>query len=657
MDNATTLNNDFFSNLDTSVNPLEDFYSFSCGHWLANNPVPPDKSRWGAFNELMETNMNRLREILEDCERHAQDGDKKTTMLGNFYRSAMDTDIIERAGFQPITEFLSDIDSIKTLDSVRKMVTKLHRVGLAPLYRVFTSNDYRNSSVYSLYIYQGGLSLPDRDYYIQESFSQIRRDYLEHLSRMFSLLGMEKEKAESSAASVLEIETQIAKHSRSRVELRDSEKNYNPVEFNQLKIRFPELGLPDHLKGLQVPGIEFTVIGQPEYFEFLSGFIAERSLDDLKLYLKWQVLHSASPFLFSEIEQENFDMFGRKLMGQKYQEPRWKKAVGIIDDSIGELLGEKFVEKYFTKEARERMAIMVDDIKSVFLERLRKISWMGEKTRERAIRKFERFRTKIGHPDKFRDYNGLKIEPDDLLGNIIRSQEFEIRRQMLRCGGNVDRNEWLMTPPTVNAYFSPNDNEIVFPAGILQPPFFDLNADDAINYGAIGAVISHEITHGYDDQGRRFDESGNLSEWWSPEDGARFKNLADKVVKLYSSAEVLPGLHVNGELTLGENIADIGGVSIAFEALNRRLLKDPSLDRVVNGFTPQQRFFISFAQIWRSNSLEPTTRMLLTVDTHSPDKIRGTLPVYNHPEFWNVFQSYSKGNETAKQGRDFIEIW
>jgi len=657
MENASTMNNDFFSNMDTSVNPLEDFYSFSCGRWLARNPVPPDKSRWGAFNELMETNMNRLREILEDCDRHASYGDIKTKMLGNFYRSAMDTGIIERARFQPISEYLSDLDSVQSHEAFRKVVTKLQRVGFTPFFRVFTSNDYRNSSVYSLYIYQGGLSLPDRDYYLKETFSEIRKYYSEHLSRMFSLLGVRKDIAESSAVSILEIETQIAKNSRSRVELREAGRNYNPVEFSKLDKMFPHLGLAEHLRGLQVPEIEFAVIGQPEYFEFLSGFLSESPLEDLKLYLKWQVLHSTSPFLFSEVEQENFDMFARKLLGQKSQEPRWKKAVDIIDSTIGEMLGEKFVERYFTNEARERMAVMVDDIKSVFLERLKKVRWMGDKTRERAIGKFERFRTKIGHPEKFRDYTGLQIEPDDILGNIIRAHEFEMKRQMSRAGQKVNRDEWLMTPPTVNAYFSPNDNEIVFPAGILQPPFFDLNADDAINYGAIGAVISHEITHGYDDQGRRFDENGNLSDWWSPDDETRIRKLADEVVKLYSSAEVLPGFHVNGELTLGENIADIGGVSIAFDALNRRLQMDPSLNKTIKGFTAQQRFFISFAQIWRCNSLESTTKMLLTVDTHSPDMIRATLPVYNHREFWECFQSYFENKAKMDADRNFIEIW
>lgn len=657
MNDADDLKSDFFSNMDTSVNPLDDFYAFSCGEWLRNNPVPPDKSRWGAFNELMETNMERLKAILEECHHSAGDGDLKAAMLGNFYRSAMNTDVIEKKGFEPVSRYLSDIDSIDSLDSLRKIAARLHRIGLSPFFRAFTNNDDRNSSVYSLYLYQGGLSLPDRDYYLQESFREIREYYLDHLFRMFSLLGMDQKDARSSAVSVLEVETQLAKNCRSRVDLRDTEKNYNPVEFSKLEVEYPRLKLIEYLRELQVPAIEFAVIGQPEYFEFLSRFLSEKPLNDLKRYLKWHMLHSASPFLFSDVERENFDMFGRKLMGQKDQEPRWKKAVGIIDGSVGEILGEKFVEKHFTTEARERMAIMVDDIKDVFMDRLRKLSWMGDKTRERAIRKFERFRTKIGHPERYRDYSGLKIDPEDFLGNIVRSQEFEVKRQMSRAGGKVNRDEWFMTPPTVNAYFSPNDNEIVFPAGILQPPFFDENADDAINYGAIGAVISHEITHGYDDQGRRYDENGNLSDWWSADDEARFKKLAADVVKLYSNAEVLPGLHVNGELTLGENIADIGGVSIALEALNRRLQRDPSLDRVVNGFTPQQRFFISFAQIWRCNSLDPTTKMLLTVDTHSPDKIRGVLPVYNHPDFWKCFQSYSPKIGMVQTDKNFIQIW
>lgn len=646
----------FYSIMNTEVDPFEDFYSFSNGKWLRDNPVPPDKSRWGAFNELMESNLVKLREILEECAATRTD-DPKTRILGDFYRSAMDTGKIEELNFAPISGYLSDIDSIDSIDSLLRVIAKLHTVGLSPFFRIFSNNDDKDSSVYSLYIYQGGLSLPDRDYYLQDTFREIRDHYLVHIARMFTFLGLDEKLAGSSASVVFSIEKSLAEMSRSRVELRDAEKNYNRIELKALDTDFPSLKLMDHLKRLRVPEIDFAVVGQPEYFRFLSRFIAEEPLDNLKVYLKWQVLHSASPFLFSLVEKENFDMFGRKLMGQKDQEPRWKKAVGIIDGSVGEALGEKFVKRYFTLESKRRMSTMVEDIKEVFLDRLRNLTWMGEETRERAIRKFERFRTKIGHPDSYRDYSKLRIEPQDFLGNIVRSQEFEVRRQMSRVGSPVNRNEWYMTPPTVNAYFSPNDNEIVFPAGILQPPFFDENADEAINYGAIGSVISHEITHGYDDQGRRYDEDGNLSDWWTAEDVERFRTLSEKVVKLYSSAEALPGLRVNGELTLGENIADIGGISIAFEALNRRLRKNPELDRMIGGFTPQQRFFISFSQIWRCNSLEPTIKMLLTVDTHSPDNIRGTLPVYNHPEFWKSFQPYHKAGNTYSAKKEFIAIW
>lgn len=634
--------------MDTSVDPHEDFFLYSAGNWLKNNPIPEDKSLWGTFLQLMEKNTGDLHRILLECASSGKTVQEK--MLGDMYASVMDTSKIDELGFSPVQEYMARADKINSVDEFLNYTFELSSLGISTLWHSFTRADKRDSSIYSYYFMQGGINLPSRDYYLEDSFSETRKFYLEHIGNVFSMYGMESKISGEYAQSISALETDLAKASRSQAELRDAEKNYNRYSTADLDKEFPNLKLNRFLEKMGVPKLDFVVIGQPEYFTHLNSIVTENNLPKLKNALRWGILTSAAPFLFSELEEEHFDMFARKIRGQPQQEERWKRAVHRVDEFLGEALGELFVKKHFGHEAREKMEVLVQDIKEVFEERLKRLEWMTEETRKQALVKFGRFKAKIGHPEKFRDYSSITIDPQDYFGNILRAAKFEVNRQSLRAGKPVDRNEWFMTPPTINAYFSPPDNEIVFPAGILQPPFFDVNMDDAVNYGAIGGVISHEITHGYDDQGRRYDENGNLRNWWSKTDLDNFLERANKVVNLYSSLEVIPGFNVNGELTLGENIADFGGVSIAFAALQRHLSKNPHLRKKVDGFTPEQRFFISWAQVWRENIMEEESKLRVSTDPHSPNKFRAQIPVYNHPAFEEAFPQSGKTKEK-------INIW
>jgi putative endopeptidase len=641
--------------MDPSVDPRQDFYWYAVGNWVKSNPVPADKSSWGAFNELREWNLRLLYNIAKECARMDQaDKGSPRQLVGDFYRSGMNVDARERAGFGPIEGLWHTALSVSSLEQLVDVVAKLHRAGVPVLYRVYSLADKKNSSVYALYLVQGGLSMPDREYYLSESFRGVRDLFQKHVERMLRLKGLPQPEAGKWARAVLKVESKIASASRTRVELRDQEKNYNRYDTSRLNSAFPTLGLESYLDAVGVPHTGYIVLGQPEFFGSLDSALHDIGLHEWTAYFAWQVLRSYAPYLHMAAEAEHFRFFKRTLLGQRRMEPRWKRVVEAIDEHIGEALGKLYVEKHFPPEARRRVSQLVDDIRVVFRDRLRSVPWMEEATREQALKKFDRFTAKIGHPERFRDYSGLEVRPDDYAGNVMRSVEFEIKRQASRVGGPVDRDEWFMTPPTVNAYFSPTENQIVFPAGILQPPFFDFEADDAVNYGAIGAVIGHEITHGYDDQGRRYDYEGNLRDWWTPRDAEEFRKRAEEVVKLYSSQEVLPGLYVNGELTLGENIADFGGLSIAYDALQRRLKNDHQANRTIDGLTPTQRFFISYAQIWRQNIREEEIRRRLTVDPHAPAKYRATLPAINHPAFDTAFPP--KPTEKASQ-RPKITIW
>jgi predicted metalloendopeptidase len=643
-------------NMDLTVDPSEDFNRYANGKWIDSNPVPADKTSWGTFNELYDRNNYLLREIAERCSKsQGKNVTMEERLVGDFYKSAMDTKTIEALKTEPIKAFLKEIGEIKGKDDLIKYVYKLHSSGIPAFFRSSSRGDKKNSSIYSLYFMQGGISLPNRDYYIKDSFKGLKEEYPKHIDRILKLAGLDEYSTGKCSQAVLNIEEKIALKSRSQEDLRDQEKNYNRIEISKLEEDYPSLRLLHYMNSLEIPEVDYVIMGQPEFFKFLDQLLVDTTIDDLKSYLIWNIVNFAAPFLNMEMQEEHFDFFNRKIMGQQKMEPRWKRSVNIVNFCIGDALGKLYIQDHFGEESRKRMEVLIDDIKSIFRERLLKLTWMGDETKKRALEKFDRFRAKIGYPVKWKDYSSIHINDRDYFGNVLRSIEFEVKRQAARVGKPVDRDEWFMTPPTVNAYFSPTDNEIVFPAGILQPPFFDVTMDDAVNYGSIGAVISHEITHGYDDQGRMYDEEGNLRDWWTERDRSEFMKKAQAVIDLYSSQEILPGVKVHGDLTVGENIADFGGVSIAFAALERRLRINPELRKEIDGFTPEQRFFISWAQIWKENIREEELKRRVIIDPHAPNKLRASLPVWNHPSFEETFSV--KKTSTKEGRREKIPIW
>ena len=645
------------ADMDTSVSPGKDFYKYADGKWLENNPVPADKSRWGSFNELQEHNWFLLHEILEGA---AQDrkatANSPTRKVGDFFASAMDTTQLEKLGITPLKVTFGRINALKSRKALMGLIADLHERGVGSLFGEFVNADLKNSSVYAFYLSQGGLSLPDRDYYLTDAFAKQRTAYVAHVAKMLTLAGYTETESQNGAKTILEIETALAKACKSRVDLRDPIANYHKFTVSEVESKFPNLEFPAYFKATGVGSLQELVVRQPEFFSALDQLLKERPLGDWQVYLRWHALHATAPYLSEAFEKENFAFYGTVLSDQPVQEPRWQRAAKVIDGSIGEALGQVFVEKHFTATAKARMTDMIGNIKAVFQDRLKTVDWITEETRAKALAKFERFTQKIGHPDKFRDYSSVMISKTDYLGNVQRAMIFESRRELARLGKPIDKTEWNMTPPTVNAYFNQSQNEIVFPAGILQPPFFDVEMDDAINYGAIGVVIGHEITHGFDDQGRKYDADGNLKDWWTEADGKAFVARSQKVVDQFNDYEALPGLHVNGKLTLGENLADLGGTSIAYEALQRALKKDPSKRKPIDGFTPEQRFFLSLSQLWKTNWREAELRNRVTTDPHSPGQFRAIGAHVNMQEFYDAF-GIKEGDPMWRKPELRAKVW
>ena len=624
--------------MDRSVDPAVDFYRFACGTWLNENPVPADKARWAGFDQLAQRNWELLHGLLvtaaadESAPAHSP-----TREVGDFFASAMATNRIEELGFEPLREDFARIDALSSSAEMMRLVAAFDLQNTGAMFGSSVGEDEKNSAVYALYFEQGGLGMPDRDYYLAPSFAKQRVAYVEHVTKMLAMTGTAQDAAKAGAEKILDLETALAKASKARADLRDPVANYHKLATSDAEEKYPNLALEGFFEASGISAPPELVVRQPEFLAALNELVKERPLEDWKIYLRWHVLRAAAPRLGAAAEAESFHFYGSVLSGQPAQEPRWQRSARTIDREIGEALGQLYVEKYFPARARAEMNDLIENLKGVFRGRLQNVEWMSEATRAKALTKFDRFSQKIGYPAKFRDYSSVEISRDDYLGNVRRAATFESKRELARIGKPVDKSEWIMTPQTVNAYFNPPENEIVFPAGILQPPFFDPTMDDAVNYGAIGVVIGHEMTHGYDDEGRKYDADGNLNDWWTPADAAAFDGRAQKLVDQYDSYEALPGLHVNGKLTLGENIADLGGVSIAYEALEQDLAKNPEKRKQIEGFTPEQRFFISFAQIWRVNCREAETRRRITTDPHSPGQFRGVGPEANRQEFYDAF--------------------
>jgi predicted metalloendopeptidase len=645
--------------LDDSVQACQDFYAYAVGGWLKANPIPADKARYGAFEELFERNRAILKTILEETS--ARKDWKKGSIqqkVGDFYASGMDEAAIEKAGTKPLQAWLARIDRLKGPGDLPGYLAQAQLRDLRGGIGFRIDQDEKDSSRYVPVLWQSGLGLPDRDYYLKDDdrSRDIREKYVAFVARMLELLGEEPARAKADAALVMALETKLAQASRTRVALRDPEANYNKRTLTELEKDAPGFGWSGYLGGLGVPSGQDLVVGQPEFATAFAALVKSEPVATWKAYLRWHTVRGAAPLLPRAFDQASFAFYGTTLQGVQQQEDRWKRVSARVDDGVGEALGQLYVERAFGPQQKERMKALVENLRAALRERIDGLAWMGPETKAAAQKKLAAFGVKIGYPDVWRDYSALEVKRGGYLENVLAANLFENRRQMAKLGKPIDRTEWGMTPPTVNAYYSPNMNEIVFPAGILQPPFFWPDADDAVNYGAIGVVIGHEMTHGFDDQGSQYDAEGNLKNWWTEADKKAYEARTDLVVKQFDGYRPFSDAAINGKLTVGENIADLGGLKIAWAALSKAIGQDPNTAPPVDGLTPGQRFFRSYANVWRNNMRDEAMRVRLNTDPHSPGKWRVLGPVSNLPEFYTAF-SCPEGAPMRRPEAERPAIW
>jgi putative endopeptidase len=646
------------SRMDTSASACTDFYQFANGNWLKTTQIPAAFPSWGSFNVLAENNRNTLHEILDQA---ARDGSAKPgsveQKIGDFYATCMDESRREAEGAKPLAPYLARIDALKDVKGLENEIAYLHKEGVPVLFGFAADADFKNSSMEIGNAGQGGLSLPNKDYYTKDDAESVklREAFVRHVSAMFQLLGDAPAEADREAQTVMALETRLAQNSRSPVELRDVEKQYHIMGAADLDKLTPHFSWEAYFAGLGLPKTLQINMQHPEFFQAADKMLADVPLADWKTYLRWQLLNAAADALSSKFETENFNFYGKTLTGRKEQLPLWRRCVSATDNNLGEALGQEYVKRAFTPEAKQRMQAMVSNLLSAFRDRLEGATWMSEETRKAALAKLAAFGQKIGYPDKWIDYTRLDIKRDSYAANIIRASEFEQWRDLNKIGKPVDKTEWGMTPPTVNAYNNWQRNEIVFPAGILQPPFFNPAADDAVNYGSIGAVIGHEITHGFDDVGAKFDLAGNLKDWWTPADLKNFEERSNCIVKQFDAFEVEPGLHEQGKLVSGESIADLGGLTVAYHAFEKSLEGKPR-PADIDGFTPEQRFFLGWAQVWAEKSTPEYERFIAKSNEHPLARFRVNGPLSNMKEFAQAFQCKA-GDRMVRPDSDRCQIW
>ena len=625
------------ANIDRSVSACSDFYQFANGGWIARNPIPPAYASWGSFAELTERNNLVLKSVIENAARLAPTTtDPNTRKLGTFYTSCMDSSAAESAGITPLKGELDRIASLTDRSQLLPLLAYLHSSGFVAGFALFADNDAKNASLVIAEAFQGGTTLPDRDYYITDSerMQSMRASYVQYVTNMFKLAGDSPDAAATNAQRVLSLETALAKASLPRVALRDPNAIYHMMTVAEANALTPAFDWAQYLKGIGLPQVTSLNVATPDFFKALNNELQQRPIDDWKAYLRWIVLSRTAGSLSSPFVTESFK-FNSLLSGAREQQPRWKRCLQASDQTLGDALGKEYVKVVFTPEAKAKMLAMVVNLRGVLHDRITRADWMSEETRKQALAKLNAFNQKIGYPDSWRDYNDLTVTPGAYATNALRARAYDRRRQLSKIGRPVDRAEWGMTAPTVNAYYNPSLNEIVFPAGRLQPPFFALSYDDAANYGGVGGTIGHEMSHGFDDQGRQYDAQGNLRDWWTAEDAKRYTERAKVVEAQYSDYIAVDTIHVNGKLTLGENLADVVGVSIAYEAMERALQgKDR---KPIDGFTPEQRFFLAYAQARLGVNRPERARVLAATDPHSPGPHRVNGPLSNMPEFAKAF--------------------
>jgi endothelin-converting enzyme/putative endopeptidase len=585
-------------NLDKTADPCADFYQYTCGGWMAKNPIPPDQSVWGQSSQLLERNRAILQNILEKAASPKPTRTQVEQQIGDFYASCMDEQTIDKLGAQPLKPEMDRINAIAAKSGLLGELTRLHLAGVTAMFTFYSAPDAKDSMRMIAQADQGGMGMPDRDYYLKDDPKsvELRKQYAAHVAKMLELVGEPADQAAADAGAVMKIETGLAKGALDRVSRRDPQLTFHKLTVHELVSLNPAIDWPKYFAGVGAPPIADLNVAEPNFFRTLESVIVQTSLADLKTYLRWHLLHAEASLLSKPFVDEDFHFFRQILTGAKEIQPRWKRCVTAVDSDLGFALGQKYVEETFGPEGKARTLKMVREIEKAMKDDLGALSWMTPATKEQALVKLRAVDNKIGYPDKWQDYSSVKIVRGDAAGNDQRATEFEVHRTLDKIGKQVDRSEWFMTPPTVNAYYNPTENNINFPAGILQPPFWDKKMDDAVNYGGVGAVVGHELTHGFDDQCRQFDPQGNLRDWWTPEDAKEFEKRAECFIKEYSSFVAVDDVHVKGELTIGENTADNGGLRLAFMALMDALKDKPQPK--IDGYTPEQRFFLGWGQVW-----------------------------------------------------------
>lgn len=641
--------------IDETSRPQDDFYRFANGLWIDEARVPADRSSISAFSVLHEKNQELLRKLIEEAAdtRYRSRG-SESQKISDLYESFMDVSVINSLGLTPLRGEFDRINKVTTHEDILRLMGHYQVIGIGRPISLHVGQDFKDATRYIIHISQSGLGLPDRDYYFNEGgrFQEIRGKYVSHIEKMLSLAGQEN--AGAKARKIMDIETKLAAQHWTRVENRDNEKTYNKYQVAELNDLTPDIEWSLLLDAAQVSVIEELIVRQPSYLKSFDQIFHQVEVDDWKAYFQWRLITGFAGLLPEEFSEANFDFYGKTLQGIEEQLPRWKKAVGLVNRALGDLLGQLYVEKHFDPARKERVEQLVDNIRLAFEDRIQQLDWMSPETKEAALDKLAKLTAKIGYPAKWKDYSGLEINGDELIKNVIAANTFLHQGEIEKLGKPVDRVEWFIPPQTVNAYYSPNMNEIVFPAAILQPPFFIPEADDAVNYGAIGAIIGHELTHGFDDQGRKSDGEGNLREWWTERDAARFQERAKVLVAQYDQYHPIESVHINGELTLGENLADLGGLTIAYYAYVKSLNGEEA--PVIDGYIGEQRFFMGFARIHRGKMREEKLRERLLTDPHSPGQYRINGVVTNMPEFYDAF-NVKIGDELYRSQEERAEMW
>ena len=645
------------ANMDTTVAAGTDFYEYACGGWIKNNPLKPEYARFGTFDQLLENNQEQLRVLIEELSATPHEAGSVAGKIGALYAMGLDSTKLNADGVAPIKEELAAINALATKSDVSKMVATLHKEGMAPFFALFVDADEKNSAMNIVQLYQAGIGMGDRDYYLleDEGSAKMRDAYRAYINKLFTLAGSSPEQADAAVDAVMKIEKAIAEISYGREDLRDSQKNYNKLAYEDFKKIESPLDWDVYFESMGLAGLKELDAKQINFYKDMNKALRNTTVDEQKYYLAFNLLSAAAPYLSDDFVDADFEFYGKVMSGKQEQQPRWKRSLNTVNGALGEAVGEMYVEKYFPASSKEKMLALVGNLQTALSERINGLEWMSDTTKAKAQEKLAAFTVKIGYPDKWRDYSGLEIKDDSYWANVRRSNIFDMAYQLADVDKPVDKSRWHMNPQTVNAYYNPTTNEICFPAAILQPPFFNPDADDAVNYGAIGVVIGHEMTHGFDDQGRNYDKDGNLIDWWTAEDAVRFKERADKLVDQYDQIIVIDTLHANGRFTLGENIADHGGLLVAHQAyLNS--LKGKETPAPIDGFTNEQRFFLGYATLWGQNIRPEEIRRRTKIDPHSLGKWRVNAALRNIAPFYAAFD-IKEGAPMFMAPADRVVIW